>query len=270
MKKIALVLVVMMAGQYAISQNKFRFGLKLGPAVNWMKPDDVKKFENDGATVGFNWGLQAEYALSDNFSFYSGLELNQERGKINFAPSDNSSLVGYFMDDEYNFSTLKEENGIYSPEDTSAYGIRLLNRTYKSTYVTLPIGMKMKTNEIGYMTYFGEFGLNIAFRTGTKITDEVDYMGNVAAKANLSDIRDVNIDKDMQPVRIQLRVGAGAEYKISEGTSVFGAIHYNLGFTNSVKKDSKLMLNEKDPGVFKPLSQKFTAHGIAVTIGVLF
>ena len=130
----------------------------------------------------------------------------------------------------------------------------------------------MKTNEIGYMTYFGEFGLNIAFRTGTKITDEVnyDFIGNVATKVNLSDIRDVNMDKDMQPLRMQLRAGAGAEYKISEGTSVFGAIHYNLGFTNSVKKDSKLMLNEKDPGVFKPLSQKFTAHGIAVTIGVLF
>ena len=270
MKKIALVWVVLMAGQYAISQNKFRFGLKLGPSVNWMKPDDVKKFENDGATLGFNWGLQVEYALSDNFSFYSGLELNQERGKINFKPSTNSSEVIYFMNNEYNFSTFKEQNGVYVPEDTSAYGVQLLNRTYKSTYVTLPIGIKMKTNEIGYMTYFGEFGLNIAFRTGTKITDDVDYRENVVTQANLPDIRKVNMDEDMQPIRMQLRAGAGAEYKISEGSSVFGSIHYNLGFTNSVKKDSKFLLNEKEPGTYRPLNQKFTAHGITLAIGVLF
>jgi len=266
MKKIALVLLATVASQYAISQNNFRFGLKLGPSVNWMKPDDVKKFENGGATFGFNWGLQAEYSLSDNFSVYSGLELNQERGKINFKPAVNSSAVIYFMDEGYNFSSVKEENGIYTPEDSSAFGVQLLERTYKSTYVTLPIGIKMKTNEIGYMTYFGEFGLNIAFRTSTKISDEVDYLGDdVLAKANIPDISEVNMDKDMQPIRMQLRVGGGAEYKISEGTSVFGSLHYNLGFTNSVKKDSKLMLNGG-----RPLGQKFTAHGIQLTVGVLF
>ncbi len=270
MKKIALLLVILITSHYILAQNKFRFGLKLGPAVNWMQPDDVKKFENGGATLGFNWGLQVEYALSDNFSFYSGLELNQERGKINFRPEENSPTVLYYMSNGYNFSNLMEENGIYSSETADAYTLHLLNRTYKSTYVTLPIGIKMKSNEIGYMTYFGEFGLNLAFRTGTRITDEIDYLGNLAAKANLADISDVNMDKDMQPVRMQLRVGGGAEYKISEGTSVFGALHYNLGFTNIVKKDSELMLNQTATGVFRPLNQKFSAHGIQLTVGVLF
>jgi hypothetical protein len=161
---------------------------------------------------------------------------------------------------------LTEQNGGYAPEDTSAYGVQLLNRIYKSTYVTLPIGIKMKTNEIGYMTYFGEFGLNIAFRTDTKINDEVEYVNDdVNAKANIPDITDVNMDKDLQPIRMQLRVGGGAEYNISEGTSIFAGLHYNLGLTNSVKKDSDLMLKEG-----RPLSQKFSAHGIQLTVGVLF
>ncbi len=261
MKKIALLLAITLCANYAVSQNKFRFGLKLGPAFNWMKPDDVKKFENGGTTLGFNWGLKAEYALSDNFSFYSGLELNHEKGKVSF-----TNKTYYYMTGNYDFIETKEENGTHVPEDTTGYLLQLKNRTYKSTYVTLPIGIKMKTNEIGYMTYFGEFGLNLAFRTGTKVTDEVDYLGNNDAKANLSDITDVNMDKDMQPIRVQLKVGLGAEYKISEGTSVFGALHYNLGFTNVVKGDSRFLLNENST----PVSQKFSAHGIAVTVGVLF
>jgi hypothetical protein len=124
----------------------------------------------------------------------------------------------------------------------------------------------MKTKEIGYMTYFGEFGLNLAFRTGTKVTDEVDYLNSNDAKANLNDITDVNMDKDMQPIRVQLRVGLGTEYAVSDGTSLFGAIHYNLGFTNVVKGDSRYLINDQS----KQFSQKISAHGIQVTVGVLF
>jgi len=128
----------------------------------------------------------------------------------------------------------------------------------------------MKTKEIGYMTYFGEFGLNLAFRTGTKIADEVDYLKDNDAKADIGDITEVNMDKDMQPLRVQLKFGLGAEYKISEGTSVFGGLHYNLGFTNVVKGDSKFLVSPNSTGDNKPVTQNFKAHGVQLTIGVLF
>ena len=76
----------------------------------------------------------------------------------------------------------------------------------------------------------------------------------------------MNYDKDMQPLRTQLLVGFGTEYKIAGSTAIFGSIHYNLGFTNSVKKDSKYLL-DKDNQV---LNQKFSAQGIRLTVGVLF
>jgi hypothetical protein len=98
------------------------------------------------------------------------------------------------------------------------------------------------------------------------VTDEVDYLNNNDAKANLNDITDVNMDKDMQPIRVQLRVGLGTEYAVSDGTSLFGAIHYNLGFTNVVKGDSRYLINDQS----KQFSQKISAHGIQVTVGVLF
>ena len=89
---------------------------------------------------------------------------------------------------DYSFIETTEVDGDYIPEDTSAYRVQLKSRTYKNNYVTIPVGIKMKTKEIGYMTYFGEFGLNLAFRTGTKIADDVDYLGDNDAKADIGDI----------------------------------------------------------------------------------
>jgi hypothetical protein len=261
MKKIALLLAIILCANYAVSQKKFRFGLKLGTAFNWMKPDNEKKFENDGVTMGFNWGLQGEYALNNNISAYFGLEINHERGKINF-----TDTAYYFMREGYEFIPTTQRNEVYVPEKNDGYPLLLNSRIYKNTYVSIPVGIKMKTNEIGYMTYFGQFGLNLGFRTGTKITEDVNYLANTIAEGKLKDISNVNMDDDMQPIRVQLRVGGGAEYKISEGTSVFGVVHYNLGFTNVVKGDSKYLLNSNSI----PVSQKFSAHGVSVSVGVLF
>lgn len=259
MKKSAIVFGLILLTQFAISQNKFRFGLKLTPSVNWLKPDNVQKFTSGGSTIGFNWGLTGEYMISDNFSFYSGLELNHEKGKISFKTNT--------------YYNMKENYELTLPEDTSAYSIKLNERAYKSTYVTLPIGIKMKTNEIGYMTYFGEFGLNLAFRTGTKITDKAeldDPRATISDASKYNNLEGVNYDKDMQPIRVQLRVGLGGEYRVSGGTSLFVGLHYNLGFTNIVKGDSKYLISPNTAGDNKPVSQKFKAHGVQLTVGVLF
>ncbi|MEN8928667.1 MAG: porin family protein [Flavobacteriales bacterium] len=264
MKKIAIIVGLLLCTQFLMSQSKYRFGLKIAPSFNWLSPDNVKKFENAGTTVGFNWGLTGEYLVSDNFSIYSGLELNHERGKIGFL---NSTF--YAMKEDFELVETKEVGGFNVPEDTSAFVLALTERAYRSNYVTIPIGVKMKTKEIGYMTYFGEFGLNLAFRTGTKINDKatlVDPRANASESADYNDLEDVNYDTDMQPLRMQLRVGIGAEYKIAEGTSVFGAVHYNLGFTNVVKGDSRYLVDDDD----KVVTQKFTAHGVQITVGVLF
>lgn len=274
MKKTTIILGLVLFAQFGMSQSKFRFGLKVAPSINWLKPS-AKKISSNGSSLGFGGGLTIEYALADNFSFYSGLELQTEKGKIDFMPNGTSSTsVFYFMNNDYSFSeTSADGSGNYAG-DTTANKIQLKNRSYKNSYVTIPVGIKMKTKEIGYMTYFGEFGLNLAFRTGTKVDDEVDYSSaaNPAdAQINLSDISEVPMDKDMQPLRVQLKFGLGAEYKISEGTSVFAGLHYNLGFTNVVKGESRYLIsNNIVTNKDEPVSQNFKAHGIQLTIGVLF
>lgn len=267
MKKISISILALIFANGVFSQEvetkSFRFGLKVAPSVNWMKPDNAKLFANGGSSVGFNWGLVTEFALSDLFSVSTGLELNYESGKINFTES-----AFYGITPSYDFLETKknESSGEYYSDGfqlANDASVELKKRKYANTYVTLPVAIKMKTKEIGYMTYFGEFGLNLAFRTKTKVTDE----GTISTlNSTQFDLSDMNYDKDMQPIRTQLQVGFGTEYKIAGSTAIFGAVHYNLGFTNSVKKESKYLLDKNN----QVLNQNFSAHGIRLTIGVLF
>ena len=118
---------------------------------------------------------------------------------------------------------------------------------------------------------FGDFGLNIGFRTGSKVDDDATVQDNFPVAGTevqglLKNPEDVNLNNEMQPLRLQLKVGLGAEYEISSGTAVFGSVHYNLGFTNVVKSESNHLLNDDNQKV----TQKFTAHGVSISVGILF
>lgn len=268
MKKLVLLVLAFTFAKAGISQDEapksFRFGLKIAPSINWLKPQDTRKFENAGSAMSFNWGLITEFALGDLFSLSTGLELNHEVGNIGFLDS-----TYYAINNDYQLiETVKDDaTGNYMVGDTTKpyAAMKLSERRYNSTYVTLPVAIKMKTKEIGYMTYFGEFGLNLSFRTSTKINDKASALANPSG-IDVSDLSKILYNKDMQLFRTQLKVGFGTEYNLAGSTSLIGAIHYNLGFTNVVDKESHFLLDEDS----QRISQNFSAHGIRLTIGVLF
>lgn len=248
----------------------WRFGLKIAPSVNWLTPVDKREY-NGGSGLGFNWGLVIEKKLAERISISSGFEVNHEKGKIDFIGKNSAGDVDffYYIDENYDFvETEQNANGNYVPSDTSNIGtINLLERKYSNTYVTIPFGIKMKSSEIGYITYFGEFGGNFSLLWNSRVAD--------AANANLSftpngvdqnDLKKLSNYQDMQIGRIQLAFGGGLEYNLSGTTSLFGALHYNLGFTNVARKNSKYLVNSSA----ERISQNFSAHGIRLTVGVLF
>ena len=91
----------------------------------------------------------------------------------------------------------------------------------------------MKTKEIGYLTYFGQFGGNIGIKTKGRVTDQAS---NVLSLNQESTLTDLDLDDGIQPLKVAINVGAGAEYNLSGSTSVFFGISYNHGFSNSLKK----------------------------------
>jgi hypothetical protein len=256
MKKILILVFLMVAGRFAFAQDgdaelkNFRFGLKGTPSFSWYKPDDKKKFENGGLLFKFGWGLAMEFRLSKIASLATGLQVDYDGGSLRFK----DTAFYFFSKDE-----------IIAASDTAGkvYAFfRLDERDYKVTYITLPFALKMKTNEIGYMTYFGQFGLNTSIKTKTRVNDKV-----LDPKTNTSSSQqDLDITDDMNFLKFALTIGAGFEYTFSGSTALTVGINYINGFSNVLKSNSKYLL--KSDG--SALKQKATGNGVALTVGVLF
>lgn len=265
-KKLPALLLIAVLTMPVIAQDSggsksFRFGLKGAPSLNWYTPEDSKKFENAGLNFKFAWGLITEFKLAEVASLATGLQLDNDGGKLIFKDS-----AYYFVADEKMVYSTQAQNAFY--DTTGKYKPYMLReRNYSVKYVTLPAIIKMKTKEIGYLTYFGQFGVNLSFKTKALADDEVnDGANNVTMK-------DMDISDDVQLFRTQLSIGAGAEYNIAGSTSLVVGINYNRGFSNVLKKDSKYLFATEVSGAtlsFPPITQKATSNNVMLTVGILF
>lgn len=189
-------------------ERKIRFGLLLNPQISWLSPN-TKNYTSEGIKLGLNYGLSTEFFLTKNYLFSTGFFISSLGGKVSY---------GGIYDDN---------NGIYVPS--------VVDQTYSIKYIEIPLTLKLRTNEIGYMTYYGQFGLKSAVKF--KSTSNYTY----ADISNSPKEEGVNTAGDIFFANMYLTVGAGVEYNISGNTSLMVGLTYNNGFINQLNKESNLL-----------------------------
>lgn len=246
------------------NSKNLRFGLKTNLSIDWLRPENKKKFKSNGSSLGYGWGAQIEYRLNKTASIVTGVGLQTSYGKIGFFDASSKDTVLYLLNKDEEFKEFNEKNRLDS--NNSLY--QLFDRKYKINYVTIPIALKMKTKEIGYFTYYGTFGLNLGIKTKATVKDEVMLTNS----NNKSTINDLNLNSGVSFARTGLIVGGGAEYTVSGSTAVFIDLTYNYFFTNVLDKDDEYLgvKNYTSNTGFNPIKQKAIPGNIALTIGVLF
>lgn len=268
MKKILLFSFIYLLGNMAFSQidnlennaKNIRFGLKGNLSIDWMKPENQKKFLSNGSGLGLGWGAQLEYRLNKTLSIATGFGLQTTKGAIDFDEASSANKTYYYLNKDEEFQTFSNVNPL---TDTTFNLFLLKDRKYKINYVTIPVSLKMKTKEIGYFTYYGQFGLNLGIKTKAIVEDEVELNG--APTTNT----DLDLNSGASLLRTGLIIGGGAEYTISGSTALFFDITYNYFFTNAVDKDDKY-LNALKEGQYSSVNQKFIPGSVALTVGILF
>lgn len=217
MKKITIIacfLFVLMISANAQNDKFFRFGIHGSPSISWLK-SETKAYESNGTRIGFGYGLITEFSLADNYSFCTGLESVYSGGKLR------------------SIDTLGTTT----------------NTTYRSQYLEIPVSLKMKTNEINYITYFAKFGGGINMR----LNSFADY--NIKDnKGDVLTINDQDIKKDISLFRIAFHIGVGIEYSLGGTTSVLVGLNFNNGLTD----------------IFKDKELKGKNNFINLNLGVLF
>lgn len=240
----------------------FRFGLKVAPNVAWFKPADSKRLVSDGTAMRFSYGLMTEFKLNNSATLLTGLEYASAGGSLLYTASD--SIY-------YDPSALLTE--IPSSSNSKFF---LAKRVFTNRYVDLPFTIKLRTPEIGKMTYFGIFGFNLSIRTNARSKDEgtleVTTVKNdttvIYEKTTNVVLEDVDITTQVQLFRAGLNAGLGFEYGLAGSTCLVFGVTFNQGLTNALKKvPDQLKFNRIDGFKFDQISKN---HVVQVTVGVLF
>lgn len=262
MKKITTILLGVFVAGTAMAQDgdfkKFKFGLKLDPSINWLAPDNKNKIQSGGSGVGFGFGAQGDIYFAEKFALSIGAGMSFEKTKLNFTSGSNADTVYYATDADNNFVEYT---------DTANYrnGYWLKERTYSNNFFYIPVVLKMKTKDIGMMSYYGQFGLDLRIKTKTRVDDVAT---NFNGEDNPSDL---DYSKGTQPFNSGLNIGFGTEYNISGSTHLFGSISFHYGFSNVIKKSDKYSFRySPQNSEQEQFEQVANMRGLRLTVGVLF
>ncbi|MFL5752504.1 MAG: outer membrane beta-barrel protein [Bacteroidia bacterium] len=283
MKKILLLLIVAVIAKPMLSQidKSMRFGIRITPAINWMTPDNDKKVQKGGAVTKMGIGLVTEFKITDAAWFQTGIEYTGAGFKAKYQGSDSAYYL--YKDDAIVKGEIKNDsvNGI-TPFIYSGGAIhRLTDRKYNIGYINIPITLKLKTKDIGGMTYFAQIGGNLFIKTSARGNDKGEattYSYNSTTMVTTTskstfDLKKVDIGKSVNLFSACASIGGGAEYNMSGSTSLFFSIHYQHHFMNATKADSGYLLRSKTENnktVVTEFSNAVKLRQIVLAIGIVF
>ncbi len=228
------MLIVILGANLTFAQKGFRFGMKAAPMFCWMKPDfsigGISNFtaEGGGGRMGFVWGPMAEIQLNETFLISTGVDIN------------------------YTFFRLK---GLLK-DDVGGENIVEWDQKYKTRFIEVPVMLKFRTKEIGYLRYFGLFGLGAGFL----YSSSTDFSRTYSNSSNTDSNEEYG--KYVKKFRGSMLVGAGVEYSISGNTALVGSLVFNNGLFNALQKQ------DKDP--FNKVTPKAITNYMQLNIGILF
>ena len=242
---------------------KFRFGLKMDPSFNWLSVDNKKKFANNGIGAGFGFGLQTEFALKPKVSLVVGAGISFEGAKLNFYPGSSADSVHYVLNQDDELQSWGSDTAIMNITGNTTYTLN--NRSYRVNYLYVPVHLKMKTNEIGMLTYFGQFGVDLKIKTKARANDDINLIGG-----NSTSVSDINIDSGINPLAIGLNIGGGAEFNLSGTTSLFTSLSFTYGAINMLKKNDDTLNEVSESFQNSAIEQNAVPHAIRLSLGILF
>ena len=197
------IIVLMSFSANSLKAQYVKFGVFAEPQLSWFS-SDTKDFSSDGAIFGFNAGFSLEKYFAERYAITSGASITNLGGALIYNNAGDSLIT---LDGDYEIN-------------------QGLSATIKGQYLSIPLGLKFKTNEIGYMTFYADLGLK----------------ANVRLKG-YAWVEDMNIDREvmhksqMQFAFVSYYFGAGMQYSLGGPSSILLGLTYSNGLTHLLKDD---------------------------------
>ena len=202
MRKIFIVMFLGLSFHPAYSQLKL--GIKASPQYTWTSTDS-KSITTADSRINISYGLVLDYFFSENYSIGTELSVGTFGGSI----KPDSIYVGHTK--------------------TSLNDMKL---DYKLQYINVPLIIKMRTKEIGYMRYYAEFGLGLSYNFKAKAdisssSAKMDYTNVDANNPDPKDNLNLGYSQKVNFFRTSLIMGAGIQYNAFGNTMIVAGFRYD-------------------------------------------
>ena len=241
MKKIVAIVAFFVTFQtFVQAQNDIRFGFQVSPVFSWMASSD-NRINPSGTNLGLKLGMMGEFYFRENYAFTGGLGFGFNHG---------GTL-------QYDFGgSYWTRSDLGTALDTLPAGVNL---KYSIQYVEIPVGLKLKTREFGYIRYFIHPAITIGLKSQAK--------GKIQGVGVGDDADKINIRKEVNGLNLSWGIGAGIEYTLSESTSLVGGLAFQTGFTDATD-DNGIVFDDKRGN--RKEDSKGKVNGITIMLGVMF
>ena len=205
----ASILLVAVVHTSAFAQG-FHLGLSVSPNVSFTDARELSHAPGGGLTH-FGYGFIFDAMFTDTYAIGTGVNIFYNGGR-----------VAYF-------------------EGASTAEGAVINRVeldLRQQYVEIPLTFKMRTKEIGYSTYFGQFGMGLGLNVRSEGTQTVtpfaasDSLGWTFVNAGAGEPTGVSLVDQTLLFRPSMIIGLGVERRFTGTTALAVALRYNMGLRN--------------------------------------
>lgn len=200
-------------------------GIHADPVISWFGSDN-DQVSNNGARSGFSLGITLHRYFGPNYALSTGLNLISAGGRLVTATP-----------------TIFDITTGLDPVVPANSAI-----TYKIQYLAVPVGLKLQTNQIGYITFFTDVGLD------PKVV--------VSGKADVGDLKNQKAPGEVKTFNFGYHIMAGIDYAVGGRTSVVLGLGFENNFADITKDYNEIPFNQ-------PVDK--IAHRIlTIRLGVIF
>jgi hypothetical protein len=170
------------------------FSIHFDPLFSWFSTYSYDS-QNEGVVPGFIFGISHYRNFSPNYSFSSGINIINAGGRLINKETTRFELKNYGS------TTLTVQPGE--------------SITYRITYISLPMGLKLQTNQIGYGRIFTDLGF-----------DPKIVVGGRADIPSLN-IKGGNAMPELNMFNLSFHIMAGMEYPLAPNNSFIVGIGFD-------------------------------------------
>jgi hypothetical protein len=201
MRQIFITIVLLGTLLSLHGQSNIKLSVHADPQFSWFSSDE-KEVEPDGSRFHLQTGLHMDFFFDENYAFSLGFGINNLGGNL-----------------------LYGDTTLFISKGDSLYVSPGQSVLHKLQYLDFPVGLKLKTEELGYTTFFLQLGLN--------------PMININASAVSDDgvLDHENIRETTNLFNLGYHVGLGVEYKLGGNTAAIGGIRWTSGLTDVTDND---------------------------------